>query len=146
MKLPVILWAHRELIKLTLHCPACLGCTCMKWRGQLLQWGDCEQKGAMAVVQSVLDSQGGPFLSIALQREDDRQLYPPVQLGFGLLGQWSICVYGSVLLKGLSPKQPKECAGFMEVGAQVCIVNQPQLCLTWWRAKDQWQMMHFTVL
>lgn len=40
----------------------------MKWRGQLLQWGDCEQKGAMAVVQSVLDSQGGPFLSIALQR------------------------------------------------------------------------------
>lgn len=59
----------------------------MKWRGQLLQWGDCEQKGAMAVVQSVLDSQGGPFLSIALQREDDRQLYPPVQLGFGLLGQ-----------------------------------------------------------
>lgn len=41
----------------------------------------------MAVVQSVLDSQGGPFLSIALQREDDRQLYPPVQLGFGLLGQ-----------------------------------------------------------
>lgn len=41
----------------------------------------------MAVVQSVLDSQGDPFLSVALQREDDRQLYPPVQLGFGLLGQ-----------------------------------------------------------
>lgn len=42
----------------------------------------------MAVMQSVLDSQGGcPFLSIALQREDDRWLYPPVQLGFGLLGR-----------------------------------------------------------
>lgn len=100
MKLPVILWAHTELIKLTLHCPACLGCTCVKWRGQLPQCGDCEQKGLWSWSTAVL-----PEWSYQEPGEEKvmHSYTLSLQLVFGTPGMWSVClamVYGQIL----SPK------------------------------------------